>query len=239
MKIHQLLSIARRWPLRLLAGCATAPSPAELDAQAGKAIKASFRDQGIAKVDRLNQDLGQQACSSDKAPDDAVADADQGRGLELGEVARRRPVPRRLARGREAGPERPRHDLDRRVARHQRPTAATATTATRSTRRKSPTAPSARACGTTARCAASPIRRRADRRRRSCSTPGSRCGTPRPIRACSNMPRFGHKSCSTSSRCATSWPCCSTRSRRSTSRRLAHPAACRVFQPANISRHLS
>ncbi len=58
----------------VLAGCASTPSPAELDAQASKAIKSSFRDQGIAKTDRLNQDLGQQACSSDKAPDDAVAD---------------------------------------------------------------------------------------------------------------------------------------------------------------------
>jgi sulfur-oxidizing protein SoxX len=65
----------------LLAGCATAPTPAELDAQAGKAIKGSFRDQGIAKTDRLNQDLGQQACSSDKAPDDAVADAIKAEAL--------------------------------------------------------------------------------------------------------------------------------------------------------------
>jgi L-cysteine S-thiosulfotransferase len=58
----------------LLFGCAAPPTPAELDAQASKAIKSSFRDQGIAKVDRLNQDLGQAACSSDKAPDDATAD---------------------------------------------------------------------------------------------------------------------------------------------------------------------
>ena len=58
----------------LLAACASSPSPAELDAQAQKAIKSSFHDQGIAKTDRLNQDLGQQACSSDKPPSDAVAD---------------------------------------------------------------------------------------------------------------------------------------------------------------------
>jgi L-cysteine S-thiosulfotransferase len=56
----------------LLTGCATAPTPAELDAQAAAMIKASFRDQGIAKVDRLNQDLGQSACSSDVAPSAAV-----------------------------------------------------------------------------------------------------------------------------------------------------------------------
>ena len=36
-------------------------------------MKASFRDQGIAKVDRLNQDLGQRACSSPAAPGDDVA----------------------------------------------------------------------------------------------------------------------------------------------------------------------
>jgi sulfur-oxidizing protein SoxX len=57
----------------LLASCATPPSPQELDAQAVVMIKSSFRDQGIAKVDRLDQDLGQSACSSDKSPDDATA----------------------------------------------------------------------------------------------------------------------------------------------------------------------
>ena len=57
----------------LIAGCASVPSPAELDTQALAMIKASFRDQGIAKADRLNQDLGQAACSSDKTPADDVA----------------------------------------------------------------------------------------------------------------------------------------------------------------------
>ncbi|MET0543733.1 MAG: sulfur oxidation c-type cytochrome SoxX [Variovorax sp.] len=51
-----------------LAGCASAPSPAELDQQASVAMKASFRDQGIAKVARLDQDLGQQACSAATPP---------------------------------------------------------------------------------------------------------------------------------------------------------------------------
>ncbi|MGA1315952.1 MAG: sulfur oxidation c-type cytochrome SoxX [Rubrivivax sp.] len=59
----------------LVSGCATAQqSAAELDKQALAAIKASFRDQGIAKVDRLNQDLGQAACSSDKVIADDVAE---------------------------------------------------------------------------------------------------------------------------------------------------------------------
>jgi sulfur-oxidizing protein SoxX len=54
-------------------GCATpAPSSQDLDAQALAMIKASFRDEGIAKVDRIQQDLGQSACSSDKTPPDAV-----------------------------------------------------------------------------------------------------------------------------------------------------------------------
>jgi L-cysteine S-thiosulfotransferase len=57
----------------LLASCATAPTPAELDKTAAEVMKASFREQGIAKLDRIAQDLGQSACSSDKPPADAVA----------------------------------------------------------------------------------------------------------------------------------------------------------------------
>jgi sulfur-oxidizing protein SoxX len=58
----------------VVTGCATLPSAAELDREAQAIMKASFRDQGIAKVDRLNQDLGAAACSSDKPPPDAVAE---------------------------------------------------------------------------------------------------------------------------------------------------------------------
>ena len=50
------------------------PAPAELDAQALAVIRASFRDEGIAKIDRIQQDLGQSACSSDKPPTDGVAE---------------------------------------------------------------------------------------------------------------------------------------------------------------------
>ena len=39
----------------LLSGCAGLPSSAELDAQANAAIKSSFREQGIAKLDRVQQ----------------------------------------------------------------------------------------------------------------------------------------------------------------------------------------
>lgn len=55
------------------AGCATAPSSGELDQQALAMLKGSFRAQGIATMDRLDQDLGQKACSSDQQPSEAVA----------------------------------------------------------------------------------------------------------------------------------------------------------------------
>lgn len=56
-----------------LAGCASMPSPGELDQQAMAVMKASFRDQGIAKAERLNQDLGQRACSAAEPPPAEVA----------------------------------------------------------------------------------------------------------------------------------------------------------------------
>lgn len=58
-----------------LAGCAApGPSSADLDRQARAVIATSFRDQGIAKVDRLQQDLGQAACSGSELPSEEVAD---------------------------------------------------------------------------------------------------------------------------------------------------------------------
>jgi sulfur-oxidizing protein SoxX len=62
--------------LVLLAGCAApvpAPTPQQLDQEALAVIRASFRDQGIAKVDRIQQDLGQSACSGEQAPSETVA----------------------------------------------------------------------------------------------------------------------------------------------------------------------
>ena len=55
----------------VLTGCATAPDSNEAF---NSMMKRSFTSKGIAKVDRLDQDLGQSACSSDKPPSDAVAD---------------------------------------------------------------------------------------------------------------------------------------------------------------------
>ncbi len=59
----------------LVAGCASlgGSSPAELDTQFKAMMQASFRDQGIAKMDRLQQDEGQAACSTGAAPDEATA----------------------------------------------------------------------------------------------------------------------------------------------------------------------
>jgi L-cysteine S-thiosulfotransferase len=57
----------------LLGSCATAPSKQELDALALQVIQSSFREQGIAKLDRLQQDLGQSACSDEKQPADELA----------------------------------------------------------------------------------------------------------------------------------------------------------------------
>ena len=57
----------------LVLGCTSLPSPQELDTQSAAMHKAAFRDQGIAKIDRIQQDLGQKACSSEAPPAEAVA----------------------------------------------------------------------------------------------------------------------------------------------------------------------
>ena len=72
------LSLADFFPisisaLALLAGCATAPSPQEVGRLTQAALKSSFRDQGAAKLDRLEQDALQQACSGADPPSDALA----------------------------------------------------------------------------------------------------------------------------------------------------------------------
>jgi sulfur-oxidizing protein SoxX len=52
--------------LALIAGCAMLPSAQELDVQSRAVMKASFRDQSFAKVDRIEQDAAQLACSTDQ-----------------------------------------------------------------------------------------------------------------------------------------------------------------------------
>ena len=48
----------------LIAGCASAPSSADLDALTAKILQASFRDEGPVKVDRLVQDDANRECSA-------------------------------------------------------------------------------------------------------------------------------------------------------------------------------
>jgi sulfur-oxidizing protein SoxX len=47
----------------LAVGCATGPTAAERDHDAVAVIRGAFRDEGIAKVDRLQQDAANDACS--------------------------------------------------------------------------------------------------------------------------------------------------------------------------------
>lgn len=57
----------------LLAGCASGGSASgDMDAQVQAMMQSSFRAEGIAKMDRLQQDLGQKACSMPQAPSDAA-----------------------------------------------------------------------------------------------------------------------------------------------------------------------
>ena len=59
--------------LLLGVGCASLPAPEELDAQARAMHRADFRAQGIAKADRINQDMSLGACSTGQPPSPEVA----------------------------------------------------------------------------------------------------------------------------------------------------------------------
>lgn len=54
-------------------GCASAPAPVDYDKLALSMIKTSFREQGEAKLDRLDQDAVQQACSGPTPPAPEIA----------------------------------------------------------------------------------------------------------------------------------------------------------------------
>ncbi|MGS0757928.1 sulfur oxidation c-type cytochrome SoxX, partial [Roseateles sp. GG27B] len=62
------LTMAGLAVILVIAGCAAMPSAEQLDQQTLAMLKASFRSEGIATTDRLDQDLGQKACSSAQAP---------------------------------------------------------------------------------------------------------------------------------------------------------------------------
>ena len=57
----------------IAAGCAATPSPVDHDKLALSMIKSSFREQGEARLDRLEQDAVQRACSGPAAPPPEVA----------------------------------------------------------------------------------------------------------------------------------------------------------------------
>jgi sulfur-oxidizing protein SoxX len=59
-----------------IVGCATAPSDAETAAKAAAVLKSSFKERGQAKLDRLDQDETQKACSeyAGKVPPKDVAE---------------------------------------------------------------------------------------------------------------------------------------------------------------------
>jgi sulfur-oxidizing protein SoxX len=67
---HVLIGLAA---VAAIAGCASSGPPADLDAEFAAMMKSSFRDEGIARTDRLQQDLGQAACSSAAPPSPEVA----------------------------------------------------------------------------------------------------------------------------------------------------------------------
>jgi sulfur-oxidizing protein SoxX len=72
MHRHSMLVLAAT-ALLSVSAVSAAPKPKELDRQAEAMMKASFSDQGIAKVDRLAQDPLQKACSSPTPPSPAVS----------------------------------------------------------------------------------------------------------------------------------------------------------------------
>ena len=80
MKPKLFLALAAGAAALLVAGCAAGPSMAELDALTQRIVKASFRDEGMAKVDRvLSTDETNRVCSQadvqGKRLDDATAQA--------------------------------------------------------------------------------------------------------------------------------------------------------------------
>lgn len=72
----------------IAAGCASTSSRVDYDKLASSMIKTSFRDQGEAKLDRLQQDAVQMACSGPTPPTPEVA-----RKLEAEALASVRPPP--------------------------------------------------------------------------------------------------------------------------------------------------
>ena len=79
MKMHQTIALTVVAAAAIMAGCTSAPSPADLDKTTADVVKASFRDQGIVKTSVLNSDQTNKACSAadvaGKPLDEATAKA--------------------------------------------------------------------------------------------------------------------------------------------------------------------
>ena len=71
-----------------LVGCAGTPSPADADRDALQVIRAAFRDEGIARTDRLNQDAANADCSKALG---AEPPAEQAKAIEAAALKTVRP----------------------------------------------------------------------------------------------------------------------------------------------------
>lgn len=59
-----LIALAMPATLLLLQGCTSSPSSADYDKMAADTVKASFAARGIAKLDRLDQDMANRECAA-------------------------------------------------------------------------------------------------------------------------------------------------------------------------------
>jgi sulfur-oxidizing protein SoxX len=79
-----MLAAAGAISLLVLVGCATAPSGADVAAKARDVMRASFKESGQAKLDRLDQDEAQRVCSdyAGKAVPKDVAERIEKAGMD-------------------------------------------------------------------------------------------------------------------------------------------------------------
>ncbi|NTV86516.1 MAG: sulfur oxidation c-type cytochrome SoxX, partial [Burkholderiaceae bacterium] len=64
MKKQHKITLSLLTAAAIIAGCATAPSSADLDKMTSDIVKTSFRDQGIVKASVLDTDETNKACSA-------------------------------------------------------------------------------------------------------------------------------------------------------------------------------
>ena len=147
--------------LAVVAGCATYVAPSKEESM--QAVKSSFKERSIAKLDRLNQTEIQAVCSDAQMAGKEVPKTER-EALEKKVLA----TVKYPADGKYLGDYKQGERISGATTR-RRSTAATAMRATRSLRRRSPTATSVRRCSATASCAGTT--------RRWSSTPGARSGT--------------------------------------------------------------